>query len=114
YQPEADFELRDGTICFRGEKILAMSETNLRGLHNAENLMAALGVGFARGLSFEKMTAPLREYRALPHRCELIRTLGGVDYVNDSKATNLDALEKALMSETQPVVLIAGGKDKGF
>ena len=60
------------------------------------------------------MAAPLSSYQALPHRCELVRTLAGVDYVNDSKATNLDALEKALVSETRPVVLIAGGKDKGF
>ena len=60
------------------------------------------------------MKPALREYHPLPHRCELVRTLDGVAYVNDSKATNLDALEKALISETRPVVLIAGGKDKGF
>jgi len=53
-------------------------------------------------------------YEPQPHRCEFVRTVGGVDYVNDSKATNLDALEKALLSQTKPVVLIAGGKDKGF
>jgi UDP-N-acetylmuramoylalanine--D-glutamate ligase len=71
-------------------------------------------VGFAMGLSFADMRAPLCAYRPLPHRCELVRTLNGVDYVNDSKATNLDSLEKALAGETRPVVLIAGGKDKGF
>ncbi|MEO6785775.1 MAG: cyanophycin synthetase, partial [Chthoniobacteraceae bacterium] len=82
--------------------------------HNAENLMAALGVGLARGLDFAQMRAPLCACKPLPHRCELIRTLDGVDYVNDSKATNLDSLEKALAGETRKVVLIAGGKDKGF
>jgi UDP-N-acetylmuramoylalanine--D-glutamate ligase len=76
--------------------------------------MAALGVGVARGLDFAAMAAPLCEYRALPHRCELVRTLGGVEFVNDSKATNLDSVEKALAGETRPVVLIAGGKDKGY
>ena len=76
--------------------------------------MAALAIGRARGLSFEEMVPPLCAYRAQLHRLELIRTIGGVDYINDSKATNLDALEKALLSATKPIVLIAGGKDKGF
>ena len=111
---EADFTLREGVIHFQGAPVLRMSDTHLRGSHNAENLMATMAVGVVHGLSFDAMRAPLCEYRPLPHRCELVRTLGGVDYVNDSKATNLDALEKALLSETRPVVLIAGGKDKGF
>ena len=114
YQSGGDFELREQTIYFRGNPVLAMQETFLRGPHNAENLMAALGIGFAWGLDFGQMKEPLSTYRPLPHRCELIRTLDGVDYVNDSKATNIDALEKALDTETRPVVLIAGGKDKGF
>jgi UDP-N-acetylmuramoylalanine--D-glutamate ligase len=114
YAPGGDFEWRDGAIHFHGEPVLHLADTQLRGLHNAENLMAALGAGFARGLDFAQMRAPLCAYKALPHRCEWVRTLDGVDYVNDTKATNLDALEKALLSETRPVVLIAGGKDKGF
>lgn len=114
YVPGADFTLHEGAIFFRGERVLAMADVQLRGSHNAENLMAALGVGFVRGLSFAQMVPPLREYQALPHRCEVIRTLDGVEYVNDSKGTNPDSVEKALHSETRPVVLIAGGKDKGF
>lgn len=114
YVRGGDFDLRDGVIHHHGEPVLAMADTQLRGCHNAENLMAALGVGLALGLAFDAMCPPLRAYKPLPHRCELIRTLDGVDYVNDSKATNLDSLEKALAGETRPVVLIAGGKDKGF
>ncbi len=114
YVPGADYALRDGTIFFRGERVMAMAETNLRGSHNAENLMAALGVGFVRGLTFAQMVPPLCEYKALPHRCEILRTINGVEWVNDSKGTNPDSVEKALHSETRPVVLIAGGKDKGF
>ena len=114
YESGGDFDLRDGVIHFHGEPVLEVSTTNLRGSHNAENLMAALATGHAMGLDFALMLASLREYTALPHRCEFIRTLDGVDYVNDSKATNLDSLEKALDGETRPVVLIAGGKDKGF
>jgi len=114
YESGGDFELRNGVIHFHGKPVLEMSATNLRGSHNAENLMAALATGCAMGFDFAKMLAPLCAYRALPHRCEFIRTLDGVDYVNDSKATNLDSLEKALDGETRTVVLIAGGKDKGF
>ncbi len=109
-----DFSLGDGWIQYRQQPILNLAEAQLRGPHNAENMMAALAVGQARGLSFEQMVPPLCAYRAQLHRLELIRTIGGVDYVNDSKATNLDALEKALLSATKPIVLIAGGKDKGF
>lgn len=114
YVRGGDFELRDGVIHFHGAPVLAMAETNLRGSHNAENLMAALGVGVALGIEPAKLIPALRSYRALPHRCEIVGVIDGVDYVNDSKATNLDSLEKALAGETRRVVLIAGGKDKGF
>ena len=114
YAPGGDFELRDGVIYFRGAPVLSMAGTKLRGAHNAENLMAALGVGFARGLDFARMAPPLSTYEPLPHRCEVIRSVRGVEYVNDSKGTNPDSVEKALHSETRPIVLIAGGKDKGF
>jgi UDP-N-acetylmuramoylalanine--D-glutamate ligase len=109
-----DFDLRDGVIHYHAEPVLALADTNLRGSHNVENLMAALGVGFARGLDFSSMRAPLCAYRPLPHRCEPIRQLDGVEWINDSKGTNPDSVEKALLGETRPVVLIAGGKDKGF
>src|SRR5437762_7555424 len=76
--------------------------------------MATLAAGHARGLAFEKMVPPLCAYEPRPHRCEFVREIGGVDYVSDSEATNLDAVEKALLAQSKPVVLIAGGKDKGF
>jgi UDP-N-acetylmuramoylalanine--D-glutamate ligase len=60
------------------------------------------------------MKESLHGYAPPPHRCELIRTLDGVEYLNDSKATNLHALESALRSQTRQVVLIAGGKEKGL
>ena len=113
-RPGGDFELRDGVIYHHDRAVFPVAETRLRGLHNAENLMAALGIGLAQGLAFEAMIPPLCSYTPLPHRCEPVRTVDGAEYINDSKATNLDALEKALASESRPVVLIAGGKDKGF
>jgi len=114
YEDHADFRLAEGAIVYRGLPVLRLSETKLRGSHNLENLMAALAVGLARGLSFDQMVPPLCAYEPRPHRCEFVRDLGGVGYINDSKATNLDAVEKALLAQSRPIVLIAGGKDKGF
>ena len=114
YTNRADFRLSEGVILFQNQPVLRMSETKLRGSHNIENLMATLAAGHARGLSFEQMVPSLSAYEPQPHRCEFVRQIGGVDYINDSKATNLDAMEKALQAQSKPVVLIAGGKDKGF
>jgi UDP-N-acetylmuramoylalanine--D-glutamate ligase len=114
YSNRADFSVANGAITYGDQPVLRLSETKLRGLHNIENLMATLAVGIARGLSFAQMVPTLRDYEPRPHRCEFVREIHGVEYVNDSKATNLDAVEKALAANTRPVVLIAGGKDKGF
>ena len=114
YEIGADLHLQNDIIHYKGEPLLDPRETRLRGNHNTENLMAALGIGLARGLTPAQMNPALRAYQPQPHRCEVVRELDEVLYVNDSKATNLDALEKALVAETRPVILIAGGKDKGF
>jgi UDP-N-acetylmuramoylalanine--D-glutamate ligase len=114
YSDRADFRVSDGAIVYENQPVLRLSDTKLRGLHNIENLMATLAVGAARGLSFAQMVPAVRDYEPRPHRCEFVREVDGVEYVNDSKATNLDAVEKALAAQTKPVVLIAGGKDKGF
>jgi UDP-N-acetylmuramoylalanine--D-glutamate ligase len=114
YSDRADFRLAEGAIVYQNKPVLRLANTKLRGSHNIENLMATLAAGMARGLSFEEMVPPLSAYEPRPHRCEFVRQVGGVDYVNDSKATNLDAVEKALRAQSKPVILIAGGKDKGF
>jgi UDP-N-acetylmuramoylalanine--D-glutamate ligase len=114
YANGGDFRLSEGAILYRDESVLRLADTKLRGLHNIENLMATLAVGMARGLSFQEMVPPLSAYEPRPHRCEFVREVSGVVYVNDSKATNLDAVDKALRAQSKPVVLIAGGKDKGF
>jgi len=114
YTDRADFRLEGGSIVYENRPVLRMTETRLRGLHNIENLMATLAVGLARGLTFDEMVPPLQAFVPRPHRCEFVREVGGVAYVNDSKATNLDAVEKALLDQNRKVILIAGGKDKGF
>lgn len=112
---EADYFSDGVTIMQNGRVIIDLEEeTALRGLHNAENAMAAIAACVAYGIDPAIIPSALHGYAPPPHRCELIRTLDGVEYLNDSKATNLHALECALRSQNRPVVLIAGGKDKGL
>lgn len=111
----ADWFSDGHTIRHGGEQWLDMeADTSLRGLHNGENVMAAMAACQALGISNQIMREALQGYSPPPHRCELIRTLDGVEYLNDSKATNLHALESALRSQNRPVVLIVGGKEKGL
>ena len=114
YSDNADFVCRENVIHFQDEPILRLEETRLSGIHNTENLMATLGVAHALGIDWNAAITGLRRYQLLPHRCENVGEFDGVTFINDSKATNLDALVKALESASRPVVLIAGGKDKGF
>lgn len=111
----ADWFSDGHTIQHAGEIWLNIEkDTSLRGLHNAENAMAAMAACLSLGISHQMMREALQGYSPPPHRCELIRTLDGVEYLNDSKATNLHALESALRSQNRPVVLIVGGKEKGL
>lgn len=114
YGREADYTFRDGWLCRGAERILRQAETHLRGPHNAENQLAALAVADLYGIARGDACAALRAYQALPHRCEVVRVLDGVTWINDSKATNLHSMESALPGMEVPCVLIAGGKDKGF
>lgn len=111
----ADWYSDGRTVFHGGEPWLELErDTGLRGLHNAENAMAAMAACAVFGISAATMREALQGYEPPPHRCELVRTLDGVEYLNDSKATNLHALQSALRSQTRPVVLLAGGKDKGL
>jgi UDP-N-acetylmuramoylalanine--D-glutamate ligase len=111
---DADFMLREDLITFRGEIVVRVSELPLHEPHNIENEMAALAAGHALGLGFPEMTRALCGYEPARHRCEVVREFAGHRYINDSKATNLHAVESCLQSQTEPVVLIAGGKEKGI
>jgi UDP-N-acetylmuramoylalanine--D-glutamate ligase len=110
----ADYQLIDGWLVARGEQVLEQSRTNLIGPHNAENMLAALAVADLYDVPREAAIQALCAYKPLPHRCEKIAVIDGVTFINDSKATNIDALEKALLAQRSPVVLMAGGKDKGL
>lgn len=112
---EADFTLdADGMIACRGQPVIRLGETRLRGPHNAENLMAALGATHCLGVEFADVLPGAREFQPPPHRCEFVREIDGVSWINDSKSTTLDSLAQAVQGVEGGLVLIAGGKDKGF
>lgn len=110
----ADFTLQGSEIFLHGKRLIDQNDTHLHGVHNAENIMAAIGIGLALNLDAHEMAAAISDYTPPAHRCEFVRDLDGVRWVNDSKATNLDAMAKAIVSQNRPIILIAGGKDKGF
>jgi UDP-N-acetylmuramoylalanine--D-glutamate ligase len=89
------------------------SEIPIRGPHNLVNAMAAISAAQIEGLSKEEILKGLRSFSNAPHRLELVTEVNGVKYYNDSKATNVESTYYALMSFTEPIVWIAGGKDKG-
>ncbi len=114
WEDGGDWSFRDGTI-YAGERaILALADTALRGRHNAENIMAALAAVSAWGLPLEEAAAQVASFVPPRHRCEVVGTIGGREFLNDSKATNIHAVESALRGQEGPVVLIAGGKEKGL
>jgi UDP-N-acetylmuramoylalanine--D-glutamate ligase len=106
-----------GNVLFRDQKgqreILLVSEIPLKGAHNLENVLAAVSAGALMGCSPGKIREAVRSFKAVEHRLEFVATVGGVDYYNDSKATNVDATIKALESFPANIHLILGGKDKG-
>src|SRR3954464_11324157 len=109
--------VRDGQIVFRDSQgqreILEASEIPLKGAHNLENVLAAVCAGLLMGCAPEKVRQAVRDFKAVEHRLEFVCTIAGVDYYNDSKATNVDATIKALESFPANIHLILGGKDKG-
>lgn len=109
--------VRDGAIVFRDsnsqQEILQVSDIPLKGAHNLENVLAAVCAGALMGCAPEKIRQAVHSFKAVEHRLEFVATIRGVDYYNDSKATNVDATIKALESFPANIHLILGGKDKG-
>jgi UDP-N-acetylmuramoylalanine--D-glutamate ligase len=89
------------------------SETTLKGPHNLINTMAAVSAVYLAGGKIELIKAGLKTFKNAPHRLESVGIINGVEFVNDSKATNVDSVVYALGSYSQPLVWIAGGIDKG-
>ena len=109
--------VRDGQILFRDadgqRQIMLVSEIPLKGAHNVENVLAGVCAGVLMGCEPAKIRKAIQDFKAVEHRLEYVATIHGVEYFNDSKATNVDATIKALESFPKNIHLILGGKDKG-
>lgn len=104
----------DGDVIRHGDvPVAATKDTLLPGRHNLRNVLAALAMTRAGGFDMDRVRAALRAFRGVEHRIEHVAAIGGVDFFNDSKSTNIDSLRVALESFHVPVVLIAGGEGKG-
>ena len=104
----------DEVFLARGDDVLlAVSELALFGLHNQANALAALAAGELLGLDLQAMLQVLCEFPGLPHRMQFVRRVSTVNYVNDSKATNVAAAIASIQSVNGMIVLIAGGEGKG-
>ncbi|MBQ8478772.1 MAG: UDP-N-acetylmuramoyl-L-alanine--D-glutamate ligase [Akkermansia sp.] len=105
---------KDGYIMEGETPLTQLRGTTLEQAHNAENAMAATLACRAVGLSDASISAGLRSFSPPGHRCETVAEMDGVLWLNDSKSTNLHSTEAAVRSQTRPIVLLAGGKDKGL
>jgi UDP-N-acetylmuramoylalanine--D-glutamate ligase len=97
-----------------GDERYSRSVMKIRGLQNVENALAAVCVARSMGVPPECVRAELEEFPGLAHRVEFVRSVRGAAFFNDSKGTNVGAVIAALEGFPEPVVLIAGGKDKGI
>ena len=109
--------LRGEQIIFRQngqeQPVLGRSDIQLKGEHNLENVLAAVAMTMVAGCTPQQVQQAVKEFRAVEHRLELVATINGVTFYNDSKATNVDATVKALESFPGNIHIILGGKDKG-
>ena len=109
--------VKGGKIFWKDEdgeqEVLPVSEVPLKGAHNLENVLAAVCVGRLVGCENHRIRRAVQEFKAVEHRLEFVASVQGVEYYNDSKATNVDATIKALESFPSGIHIILGGKDKG-
>jgi len=110
--------VHEGTILFRmreqdaAEPVMRVEEIPLKGLHNVENVLATVCAARLAGVEAAAIRRAVMEFKAVEHRLEFVATINGVDYYNDSKATNVDASMKAIAAFPGGIHLILGGKDK--
>lgn len=95
------------------ERLMNIHEMNLVGMCNVENVMAAIAISMCMQAPMEHILDTVKRFKAVEHRIEFVASKGGVDYYNDSKATNPDAAIQGIRAMSKPTVLIGGGYDKG-
>lgn len=110
---EADICLKEGAVCFKGERLLNIDRIKIPGMHNVENYMAAIGATLGI-VKKETILKTAEEFGGVPHRIELVRVLNGVKYYNSSIDSSPNRTINTLKVFEEKVILIAGGKDKGI
>ncbi len=114
HHPEAIFQPNRTKIYTEDHAtLIEMNQLALPGKHNLANALAAATAAHLMGVPNKSIAATMSQFSGVPHRLEPIAEINGVTYINDSKATNLDAVQVALESFTQPIILLLGGLDKG-
>lgn len=103
----------EGIVCFNGEQIVRCADIALPGQHNLENILAAVAVVKTYGVDNSAIVSVLKTFQGVKHRLQYVDTIEGRQFYNDSKATNILATQKALSAFTKPVILLAGGLDRG-
>ena len=110
--PGAYYE--NGNLYFGKEKIVGLDELAIGGVHNVQNALASIAAAKLLGVKSVDIAAALKEFKGVKHRIEKIDEIDGVTYINDSKGTNVDATLKAIATVKGEVIVLLGGKDKGY
>ncbi len=105
--------IKDGWVFVKDSAVLPVTEINLLGEHNLENVLAAVAVTYSAGVPLGLIRQAVKNFQSLEHRLEFVTEHKGVKYYNDSKGTNPDCAIKSIQTFTRPIVLIGGGYDKG-
>ena len=111
--PDCEVSLAEGTIFYDGEPLIGVGELGLFGEHNVANAMAAAAAALSMGIDRDAVREGLRSFAGVPHRLEQVAEIGGVRFVNDSKATNVASAVVGLRAFEGGVHAILGGSDKG-
>jgi UDP-N-acetylmuramoylalanine--D-glutamate ligase len=110
--PHNGIWIEDNWVIFRGERILQSESLKMPGDHNLQNLLMAVAIAKLAGIENDAIASAVASFPGVAHRLEYICTYAGVDYINDSKATNYDAADVGLTAVKAPAILIAGGAAK--
>ena len=110
--PNYGIWIEDNAIFFQGERVMAADRLKMPGKHNLQNLLMAIAAAKISKVSNDAIESAITHFSGVEHRLELVLTWQGIDFINDSKATNYDAAEVGLNSVRSPAILIAGGAPK--
>lgn len=104
----------EGKIFYKGKYVADLSDLPISGIHNVYDALACLCVAIIMGVDKNDVVEAFKNFKGVKHRIQFVRQVNGVDFYNDSKATNVDATVKAVAAMSKPTILILGGKDKGL